>query len=74
MQKQSYPPGREDRPLLTLLQGDGVREYTIHPVEAARQALLAAAELEDAGDWRPTLLKFASLLPDRRSQVAGGGL
>lgn len=49
---------------LTLHQGDTQQEFVQHPVEVARVALYAAAEIE-GGEWASVILRFASALPNR---------
>jgi hypothetical protein len=54
--------------VLTLHHGDAQAEYVAHPMEVARRALLAAAELEDENgrvDWPDWLRRIAASLPDR---------
>jgi hypothetical protein len=51
-------------PTLTLHQGDQRAEYVEHPIEMARRALLAAAELE-SGRWPELLRGTARNLPER---------
>lgn len=58
-------------PTLTLHQGDGLRaDYTEHPIEVARKALIAAAEME-SGRWPDLLRQTASLLPERSRIMRG---
>lgn len=52
-------------PQLTLYQGDARREYAEHPIEVARAALLAAAQIESE-EWAAVIRRFASALPPRR--------
>lgn len=49
---------------LTLHQGDAEASFEEHPIEVARRALFAAAELED-DDWAYNLRRFARVLPSR---------
>jgi len=56
---------------LTLRQGDHRAEYVEHPMEVARKALLAAADLE-AGEWSCACRGIAELLPDRSAIMKGG--
>jgi hypothetical protein len=51
-------------PVLTLHHGDSTREFAEHPTEAARKALIVAAEVED-GVWPALLLRAAAALPCR---------
>jgi hypothetical protein len=56
---------------LTLHQGDNRAEYTEHPIEIARKALMAAADVE-RDDWSGVLRRFASALPERGPILKGG--
>jgi hypothetical protein len=58
-------------PVLKLHQGDAEASYEEHPVEVARKALFAAAELENE-NWSAALRRAASLLPERGPIVRGG--
>jgi len=49
---------------LTLHLGDAEASFEEHPIEIARKALIAAAELESP-DWSAVMLRFASALPPR---------
>ncbi len=51
-------------PTLRLHQGENEAEYVEHPIEVARKALFAAAELEDE-DWAYRLRRVANALPTR---------
>jgi hypothetical protein len=51
--------------------GDQSASFEEHLTEAARRALLAAAEIEN-DDWAAIIRRFASALP-RRAPVKGGG-
>jgi hypothetical protein len=51
-------------PVLTLHQGDEKADYVPHPIEVAREALLAAAEIE-SDRLAPQLRRVAGLLPKR---------
>lgn len=53
---------------LTLHHGEASAEYVEHPIEVARKALAAAAEVEDE-TWAPTCRHIAALLPRRRQLV-----
>jgi hypothetical protein len=55
-------------PSLTLIEGDEQRTFTEHPMETAKRALLAAAELE-GDDWAAVCRRIASALPDRAAKV-----
>jgi hypothetical protein len=50
--------------VLTLHQGDETADYVPHPIEVAREALLAAADLEP-GHLASSLRRVAGLLPKR---------
>lgn len=56
-------------PVLTLHQGENKQEYVEHPIEVARRALLAAAELE--GGHLDRCRRIAELLP-RRGPIRKG--
>jgi hypothetical protein len=60
--------GVSGSPVLTLHHGEAHAEYkyTEHPIEVARKALMAAADLE-TGAWAEVLRRFASTLPHRCS-------
>ncbi len=49
---------------LTLHHGDTEQAFEAHPLEVARQALLAAADLEP-DDWAARFRRVAEALPDR---------
>jgi hypothetical protein len=57
--------------VLTLHQGDAKAEYVEHPIEVARKALKAAAEVELASgteigeEWSELCKRFARTLPRR---------
>jgi hypothetical protein len=53
-----------DADRLTLLEGEGHAEYTEAPIEVARAALLAAADLEP-DELAEVLRRFARALPRR---------
>lgn len=53
-------------PAFTLHQGANQAAFIEHPVEAARRALEAAAEVESDREWCGLMLSFARSLPDRR--------
>jgi hypothetical protein len=55
---------------LTLHHGDQQANYVEHPMEVARKALLAAADLE-AGEWSFACRGIAELLPDRPAIMKG---
>ena len=64
---------------LTLHQGECAQEYAEHPIEIARRAIIAAADLETAQAhetddanraashlaWASAMARFASALPNR---------
>ena len=53
-------------PTFTLHHGERSATFQEHPVEVARRALLAAADLEnEAGPWAGLMRRVASSLPDR---------
>jgi hypothetical protein len=54
----------------TLHQGGATQTFEEHPVEVARKALLAAAEVESSR-WSGILLRFAEALPERGRMVRG---
>jgi hypothetical protein len=58
-------------PVLTLHQGDAKASFVEHPIEVARKALVAAAEIEPE-IIAARLRRVASLLPERGSVRAGG--
>jgi hypothetical protein len=64
LQRGAVMRDESSRPVLTLHHGDSAREFAEHPTEAARKALIAAAEVED-GVWPALLLRAASALPCR---------
>jgi hypothetical protein len=51
-------------PVLTLHQGDEKAFFAEHPIEVARKALIAAAEIEGEA-WSSAFLRSAELLPKR---------
>ena len=57
-------------PTLTLHHGDAEAVYIEHPIEVARKALMAAADVED-DEWRSLLRRVALSLP-RRAPVRRG--
>ena len=58
-------------PMLTLHQGEAKQEFVEHPIEVARQLLMAAADRE--GDLVASELRLlASSLP-RRAPIRKGG-
>ena len=58
-------------PVFTLHQGDAEASFVEHPVEVARKALMAAADLETPR-WAEALRRFAELLPVRTTITNGG--
>jgi hypothetical protein len=62
-------------PSLTLIHNEQTRAFDEHPIETARKALMAAADLETEA-WAEVLRRFASTLPRRerlsRCQPEGG--
>lgn len=50
--------GHRQPPILKLHQGDEAASFVEHPMEVARKALRAAADLETA-EWAAVLLRFA---------------
>ena len=58
-------------PVLTLHQGDEKAGYVPHPMEVAREELLAAADLE-SDRLAPWLRRVAGLLPKRAPLRKGG--
>jgi hypothetical protein len=56
----------------TLINGDEQTAFEEHPIETARKALTAAAEIEGP-DWAGVMLRFASALPERGRMVRGRG-
>ena len=56
---------------LTLIHGDAHAEFTGHPIETAREALMAAADVE-AVPWADLCRQFAAALPDRGPLQKGG--
>jgi hypothetical protein len=57
-------------PVLTLHQGDEKADYVPHPVEVAREALMAAADVEEPA-LALALRRFAVGLP-RRAPIRKG--
>ena len=55
---------------LTLVQGDAEQAFQQHPMEVARRALMAAADLESE-DWAARLRRVAAALPSRGSIKKG---
>lgn len=51
-------------PTFTLHHGANQATFEEHPIETARKALLAAADLENE-DWAAIMRRFASVLPNR---------
>jgi hypothetical protein len=51
---------------LTLMQGDAEQAFIEHPIETARKALMAAADLEPE-DWAARFRRVAAALPSRAS-------
>jgi hypothetical protein len=61
------PHPTDPRPVFTLHHGGNSATFQKAPMEVAREALIAAAELEEEdGPLRDAIRRFASLLPDRR--------
>lgn len=58
-------------PELTLHHGDAQASFTEHPMEVARRALKAAAELEPDGRMARTLTNIADDLPFRDRLARG---
>ncbi len=56
---------------LTLIDGNAQQAYEEHPVEVARRALMAAADLESP-DWAARFRRVAAALPHRGGPVAVG--
>lgn len=59
-------------PTLTLHQGDAQAEFVEHPMETARRAIMAAAEVED-DEWRSLLRRVGLSLPRRDPIKREGG-
>lgn len=61
---------------LTLHHNDERRTYVEHPIEVARRALRAAAQLEEQSndelgpDWASVMLRMASALPSRTRKLS----
>ena len=58
-------PRRSSAPTLTLHHGDAQASFAEHPTEVARQALIAAARVED-GRLADQMIRFAATFPERR--------
>lgn len=58
----------ENRPILTLIDGNAQASFEEHPIEAARRALMAAARLgSETPEWQMRFRRVADALPSRGS-------